>query len=262
VCVCSYAGMSVRPSNVVNGVQPPPSSRMRQVLAVGLEEKKVQESKAVVSTGASTSSAVPETYTEVWKLLGELKEKMSEATKNKDAFRKLKKSIEDSLESLKDPSRVSRLKGVIKSQEKENESIFNQYQEYLNQYKDDLKDLEEELASREAEVKELQDSLTKAEKSIRALEAQLKNNAGGGEELQKLQSKLEEEQTRLRDEMDHAAFLNDMVKQLRDEKEKLALDLTEATSEWNKYERLYESTEDEKSELERQIRILESDRDY
>jgi len=258
--VCSYAGMSVRPSNVVSGipVQPPPSSRMRQVLAVGLEEKKVQESKAAVSTGASTSSAVSDTYTEVWKLLGELKEKMSEATKNKDAFRKLKKSIEDSLESLKDPSRVSRLKGVIKSQEKENESIFNQYQEYINQYKDELEDLE----ITKKQVKELQDSLTKAEKSIRALEAQLKNNAGGGEELQKLQSKLEEEQTRLRDEMDHAAFLNDMVKQLRDEKEKLALDLTEATSEWNKYERLYESTEDEKSELERQIRILESDRDY
>jgi len=119
----------------------------------------------------------------------------------------------------------------------------------------------QELDGKEAELKQLRDSLAELESKV-ALEAQLKVNAGGGEELQTLRSDLNQEQSRLREEMDYTNNLKAQIKQLIEEKEDLARKLKEMTSKKDDYKTLYESTEDDKKNLETQISRLESDRDY
>lgn len=107
--------MSVRPSSVVNElpVKAPPPSRLRQVLAAGVAEKQAQESKPILTTGVPTSSAVSDTYEEVWKVLEALKEKAGGAVSNDKELDNLRKSVKDALESLKDPDTVDRLKQDI-----------------------------------------------------------------------------------------------------------------------------------------------------
>lgn len=87
--------MSGRPPSSV--VQTPPSSRLRQVLAAGLAEKKAQESKPAPVTGASTSSAVSDTYDAMWGVIEALKKKvevtLKEGGTNNDGLLKLKERI-------------------------------------------------------------------------------------------------------------------------------------------------------------------------